>query len=196
METERPFTWRDPRFTYADILTGMRVVLLPFVIYGLMASLPGLTLVTLLVIVGTDLVDGRLARALGQQRPFGAMLDSTIDWIVIHSLFTAFFLIGVLVWWKFVPIVVVGILIGGTQLLSVIRTRALVFQRALVGKFVGQLEFLYLLALLARTLWLTTDAAQTFDHAWFALLSIGLVGMCVDHVRVLRRLYAIPRARA
>lgn len=196
METERPFTWRDPRFTYADILTGMRIFLLPFVIYGLMASLPGLTLVTLLMIVGTDLVDGRLARALGQQRPFGAMLDSTIDWVVIHSLFTVFFLIGVLVWWKFVPIVVVGILIGGTQLLSVIKTQALVFQRVLVGKFVGQLEFLYLLVLLARTFWLKTDAAQTFDHAWFALLSVGLVGTCIDHVGVLWRLYSTPRARA
>ena len=188
METERPSIWRDPRFTYADILTGMRIFLLPYMIYGLLASLPGLTLVTLAVIVGTDLVDGRLARALGQQRPFGAMLDSTIDWIVIHSLFTVFYLIGTLVWWKFLPIITVGILIGGTQSLSVIKTKALVFHRVLVGKFVGQLEFLYLLVLLARTFWFTSSAAQTFDHAWFALLSVGLVGTVVDHVGVLRRL--------
>jgi phosphatidylglycerophosphate synthase len=65
-----------------------------------------LTLVTLLVIVGTDLVDGRLARALGQQRPFGAMLDSTIDWVVILALYS------VLSDWRaglvgFVPIIIV-----------------------------------------------------------------------------------------
>ncbi len=188
MTGERPFTWRDPQFTYADILTGMRIFLLPYVIYGLVASLPGLTMTTLLVMIGTDLLDGRLARKLGQQRSFGAMLDSTIDWIVIHSLFTVFFLIGTLASWKFLPIIAVGILIGGTQVLSVVKTQALVFQRALVGKFVGQIEFLYLPLLLARTFWLRADRAQTLDHVWFALLAVALMGTIVDHIGILRRL--------
>jgi len=188
VESERPFSWRDPRFTYADILTGMRILLLPYLIYGLVASLAWLSAVTLMVIVGTDLVDGRVARKLGQQRPFGAMLDSTIDWVVLHALFTVFFLIGTLVWWKYLPIIAVGILVGGTQVLSVVKTQALVFQRALVGKFVGQLEFVYLLILIARTFWLTTGETQTFDHVWFALLAVALLGSFVDYVGVLRRL--------
>lgn len=190
--TERRFTWRDPQFTYADILTGMRIFLLPYVIYGLVASLPRLTTVTLLVMIGTDLVDGRLARKLGQVRAFGAMLDSTIDWVVIHSLFTVFFLIGTLAWWKYPPIMAVGILIGGTQVMSVVRTQALVFQRVLVGKFVGQIEFLYLPLLLARTFWLKADWWQTVDHAWFALLTVALVGTIIDHIGILRGLLRGP----
>ena len=188
MKPERPFTWRDPQFTYADILTGMRIFLLPYVIYGLVAPLPRLTTTTLLVMIGTDLVDGRLARKLGQVRSFGAMLDSTIDWIVIHSLFTVFFLIGTLAWWKFLPIIAVGILIGGTQVLSVVKTQALIYQRVVVGKFVGQIEFLYLPLLLARTFWLKADSWQIVDHVWFALLVVALVGTVIDHVGILRRL--------
>lgn len=45
---ERKFSWKDPRFTYADALTGARLVMLPYLIYALAAKNGGLAAVTLL----------------------------------------------------------------------------------------------------------------------------------------------------
>ncbi|HEV8339179.1 MAG TPA: hypothetical protein VGR25_05935 [bacterium] len=31
----QPFSWKDPRFTLADALTGARLIMLPYLIYAL-----------------------------------------------------------------------------------------------------------------------------------------------------------------
>lgn len=87
---QRRFSWRDPKFTYADALTGARLIMLPYLIYALVTRLAGVAVVTLLVMIATDLIDGRVARRLRQSRAFGGAFDSGIDFIVIYSLFTAF----------------------------------------------------------------------------------------------------------
>ncbi|HEY6103981.1 MAG TPA: CDP-alcohol phosphatidyltransferase family protein [bacterium] len=90
------FSWRNPTFAYADALTGARLIMLPYLIYALVVRIPGLALTTLAVMILTDLVDGRIARRLGQSRAFGAGFDSGIDFVIIYSLFTTFFAIGIL----------------------------------------------------------------------------------------------------
>src|SRR3990170_1660035 len=101
----RQVTWRDFRLTLADALTGARLVMLPYLIYALARPLPDLAVGTLAVMIGTDLVDGRIARALGQSREFGGAFDSTVDFVVIYGIFTAFLAVGVLPWWKWAVIV-------------------------------------------------------------------------------------------
>lgn len=182
------FSWREPRFTYADALSGARLVMLPYLIYGLAAHLPGLALWTLAVMIATDLVDGRVARRLGEVRAFGAAFDSGIDFVVIYGLFTTFLAIGVLPWWKWAVIFAPAILMAVTQILYLVRAPEVTFAVAPAGKLVGQIQFVYLPLLLARTFWLPDGWAQTVDHALFALLAAATVVNTLDYARLLRRL--------
>ena len=179
-------SWKDPRFTYADALTGARLVMLPYLIYGLVASLPGMATATLAVMIGTDLVDGRIARALGQNREFGAMLDSTIDFIAIYSVFTALFAIGVLPWWKWLVIMVAAVMLVVTFGLSMAKTKAA--PRLIAGKLVGQVQFVYLPFLIVRTFWVHAGWAQTVDDVVFGLLAAAIVISGGDQIRIIGRL--------
>jgi len=182
------FSWKDPRFTYADALTGARLLLLPYLLYALAASLPGLATATLAAMIGTDLVDGPIARRTGQVRPFGSVFDSTVDFVVIYSLFTTFFALGVLPWWKWLVIAVIGCVIAATQIATVRKGRVLALAPVRYGKLVGQLQFAYLPVLLARTFWVKTVWAATADDTLFGLLAVAVVASLVDHASIIRRL--------
>ncbi len=179
------FSWRNPTFTYADVVTGARLIMLPYLIYALAAHLPGLALTTLVVMIGTDLVDGRIARGLGQSRAFGAALDSGIDFLVIYGLFTTFLAIGVLPWWKWIVIFTPAVLMGVTQILYLIKALGGSFAVAPAGKLVGQIQFAYLPFLLVRTFWLSAGWAQTVDHLIFTLLALATVVNTIDYSRLL-----------
>ena len=184
----RGFSWKDLRFTYADALTGARFVILPYLLYGLIARLPGMTAASMLAIIVTDLVDGTIARRIGQNRPFGAVFDSTVDFVVIYSAFTTLYGIGILPWWKWLPIAATGVLIAATQIASLRGARGLTFAPVRFGKLVGQLQFVYLPLLLARTFWVRAAWAQTADDVLFGILAVAMVANAVDHIQILSRL--------
>jgi len=194
--SQQRFSWRTPGFTYADALTGARLVMLPYLIYALAARLSALAVVTLAVMVASDLVDGRIARRLGQSRAFGAAFDSGIDFLVIYGLFTAYFALGILPWWKWIVIAAPAVLMAVTQILYVLHAPEVTFAVAPAGKMVGQIQFVYLPFLLARTFWLRAPWVDTADHVLFALLA-GLTAVnTLDYARMLRRLRAPSRAAA
>ncbi len=188
----QPFIWRDPRFTIADALTGARLVMLPYLIYGLARPLPGLAAVTLAGMMLTDLVDGRIARALGQGRAFGVAFDSTIDFVVIYGLFTTFLALGLLPWWKWAVIFFPALLMAWTQLEHVRRVKDVAFAPAFAGKVVGQIQMIYLPFLLLRRFWLLAPWARTADHLIFLLLAAAIVLNTIDYARTLRRIMALP----
>lgn len=190
--SDRPFSWRDPRFTYADALTGSRLVMLPYCLFGLATRQTGLTVITLAAMIGTDLIDGRIARWLKQSRPFGAVLDSTIDFVVIYSTFTALWLIGTLRWWQWAVIFFPALLMAATQILHLRRAPEVSFAAARVGKLVGQIQFVYLPWLVARALGWRAGWATAADQVLFTLLAIAIAANTVDHAGTLRRLLRNP----
>lgn len=190
--TGERFSWRNPMFTYADVLTGARLIMLPYLVYALAAGLAGLAAVTLAAMILTDLIDGRIARRLGQARMFGAALDSGIDFVIIYTLFTTFFAIGTLPWWKWVVICTPAVLMAVTQLLYLVRAPEVSFAVAPAGKLVGAIQFGYLPFLLWRTFWSGKGWDLTADHIIFAALVIPTVVNTVDYARLLRALLRRP----
>lgn len=197
----QPFSWKDPSFTLADALTGARLIMLPYLIYALVRPLPGMAVATLVVMIGTDLIDGRVARRLGQARDFGAAFDSTVDFVVIYALFSTFLAVGILPWWKWALIFFPGLLMVWTQVLHVQRAGDVTsFVTAPAGKVVGQLQFIYLPLLLTRAFWVEAAWAETVDHVLFAVLAVAIIVNTLDYSRALRRLLArdpgrVPAAR-
>jgi phosphatidylglycerophosphate synthase len=192
---ERKFLWRTPKFTYADALSGARLVMLPYLLYSVARGSAGLAVTTFTAMAITDLIDGHIARKMGQSRDFGAVFDSTIDYLVIYSLFTMLFAVGVLPWWKWVVIFVPGLFMGATQILYTLKAPEVAFAPAPFSKPVGQIQYVYLPFLLARRFWLSAAWAQRVDHAVFLLLAIAIVLNTWDHAKTLRRLLAEPSGR-
>jgi len=182
------FSWRDPNFSYADALTGSRLIVLPYLIYGLVARLPGLAVTTIVAMIVTDLIDGRVARHFGHARPSGAAFDSTIDFIVIYALFTAFFAIGMMPWWKWLVIFAPAVLMSATQILYLARAPEVEFALTPAGKRVGQIQYAYLPFLLARTFWWREGWAMSLDHVIFALLAVAIIFSTIDTLKTLRGL--------
>ncbi len=190
------FSWLNPKFTYADALTGARLVMLPYLVYGLAVLLPGLAVLTLVAMIATDLVDGRVARRLGQSRAFGGVFDSTIDFVVIYGLFTALFLMGVLPWWKWLVIFAPAVLMAVTQILHMLRAPEVEFAPAPVGKLVGMIQYVYLPFLVARRFWLQDAPWTTLDHLVFAVLAVAIVFNTLAYGRTLRSLLQRPSPAA
>jgi cardiolipin synthase len=186
------FSWRNPTFTYADALTGARLVMLPYLIYALVVRIPGLALTTLAVMILTDLLDGRVARRLGQSRAFGAAFDSGIDFVIIYSLFTTFLAIGILPWWKWLVIFAPAVLMAVTQILYLIKAPEVSFAVAPVGKLVGAIQFGYLPFLLARAFWLGAQWALTADHLIFTVLALAIAVNTRDYARMLAAILRRP----
>jgi phosphatidylglycerophosphate synthase len=194
--TGERFSWRNPTFTYADVLTGSRLIMLPYLVYALAVRLTGLAVVTLAVMIATDLIDGRIARRLGQSRAFGAAFDSGIDFVVIYGLFTTFFAIGVLPWWKWAAIFAPAVLMAVTQILYLLKAPEVTFAVAPVGKLVGALQFAYLPLLLLRTFWLGGTPWDFIDHALFAILMLPTVVNARDYARMLAAVLRRPAPAA
>jgi len=134
--------------TAPNLLTFSRLVLLPVVIAGVVTRHGYLAVAAMVLLWITDLLDGRLARRLGQSSSFGKSLDSTIDFVLIYSLFIAFYAAGRLATWQFVflYLAMLGILSlqfaqaadGGGELAA-----------TSLGKVTGALQYAYLLFLVA-----------------------------------------------
>ncbi len=186
--SDAKFSWKDPRFTYTDVLTGARLLMVPYLIYALAKPRPALAAATLLAMIGTDVVDGTIARRTGQQRAFGVVLDNTVDSVFIYSVFTAFFAIGMLAWWKWLFIFASGVLVATTQMISAVKAKDLVVIPSRIGKVVGIIQFVYLAFLLAWQFWLKFAWAQTVDDVIFVLLAVATVATAFEFARILSRL--------
>ncbi len=184
-----------PVFTYADALTIARFVMLPFLLYAIIVGLAGLAVATFLVMIATDLADGRVARRTGQSTAFGGFFDSTVDFAVIYSMFTAFFAIGVIPWWKWAVIFFPGLLIAVTQILHAVKAHAVVASATHAAKVVGQIQYLYIPFLIARAFWLKAGWAQPADDVIFALLAAAIVVNTIHQTQLLIHVLAPPAGK-
>jgi len=69
----------QPWLTRANLLTAVRLGLAPVLAHAILAPAPGLAAAVFVVAVGTDLLDGRVARRFGESSPLGGFLDHATD---------------------------------------------------------------------------------------------------------------------
>ena len=73
--------------TTPNLLTLLRLVLLPVILWGMSRNHAWLAVVAMAIAVVTDFVDGRLARKMGLASELGRSLDSVIDFVFLYALF-------------------------------------------------------------------------------------------------------------
>jgi CDP-diacylglycerol--glycerol-3-phosphate 3-phosphatidyltransferase len=148
-----------------NILTMLRIALVPFFVWFLLADAPGLTsasglwrwaaVLAFAVAIYTDKLDGDIARSRGLVTDFGKIADPIADKLLIGSALVMLSVLGELPWW--VTIIILVREWGITALrFFVIRYGVIPASRGGKLKTVVQTAaiFLYLLPLAALAPWL------------------------------------------
>jgi len=109
--------------TVASMITISRIVLTPVVVYFLLQHSWALATIIFLVAAATDLVDGYVARAWGQQSRLGQLLDPVADkCLLMSTMFTLLSIIAVQPWHRAAVIFLLVkesiLLVGGAILIT------------------------------------------------------------------------------
>jgi CDP-diacylglycerol--glycerol-3-phosphate 3-phosphatidyltransferase len=163
--------------TLANALTSARLILLPVIIGGIVSNHGYLTVGAMGAVIATDLLDGTIARRRGEASPFGQTLDSTVDFVLIYSLFIAFYASGRLATYQFAVIYVAMLTTFLLQLWSLADSDVAGVVRTRSGKVTGALQYAYLVFLVVREVLPGTRAVATAD-----MVLVSSVG-CVMRLR-------------
>ena len=139
---------KDKKITLSSIFTLTRIFIAPFIVGAMITQRWGIAFVLFLYACLTDMIDGKIARLLGQQTFLGACLDPIADKILILSIFftLAFVqspLFSIPAWFVWLVLCKEIILVGGAFLLYLINGHIDVRPR-LLGKLttVAQMGFI------------------------------------------------------
>jgi cardiolipin synthase len=158
----------------ANALTFSRLVFLPVVIVGVVTHQGAVAVTAMVLMWVTDLLDGRVARRMRQASPFGKTLDSTVDFVLIYSLFIAFYAAGRLGVVQF-AILYLGLLTILLLQFSQMATGSGELAATTLGKVTGALQYVYLLFLVAREVLAASPMLGVVNTVLFALLAIAIV---------------------
>ncbi|HKZ52124.1 MAG TPA: CDP-diacylglycerol--glycerol-3-phosphate 3-phosphatidyltransferase [Candidatus Acidoferrales bacterium] len=125
---------KQPIFTFANQLTLLRLLLIPFFALSILAGNYGWGLGLLVVAGLTDFFDGLLARRLEQRTPLGAMLDPIADKLLLSTSFIVLAVSGAVPWWLSILVLSRDFLILAVALAITIGAGFRPFPPSLYGK--------------------------------------------------------------
>lgn len=182
-----------PRWTVANTLTVLRIVVVPFFVWALVAAgdddVALRLLATALFVVAalTDRLDGWLARRNGQVTDLGKLLDPIADKLLTGAALVTLSALGDLWWWVTVVILVREI---GITVMRFFLLRYLVLPASRGGKVKTALQSvaigMYLLPLAHLPGWMSVVAA--------VLMAAAVVVTVVTGIDYLRAAAQIRRA--
>lgn len=178
--------------TIGNGLTVARLFLLPVIVAGIATHHGWLAVGGMAAALVTDLLDGRVSRRLGQASAFGATLDSTIDFVLIFSLFIAFYASGRLETYQFV-ILYISMLSNLMLQLGSMGSGKVDVVRTVTGKIAGALQYTYLLFLVVCEVLPKGHVLHTANLVMFWLLAAAIA---LSTVRFLTRLKDIVKPHA
>ena len=123
-----------PKLTIPNAITIVRFLLVPAVIYALLAGRTDLALVGFVVAGISDGVDGFIARQFDQRSELGAYLDPVADKLLLVSVFVVLGYMGELPLWLVIAAVSRDALIIGAVMLSSLMGRPVEMKPLFVSK--------------------------------------------------------------
>lgn len=160
MEQERP---PDRVLTVPNLLSTIRLVLIPVFVYVLLFAHANGWAVAILVFSGaSDWADGKIARTLNQSSRLGVLLDPAVDRLYMVTVPVVLAISGIVPWWFVAMLVARDALLAAT--LPLLRSRGL---SALPVTYVGK----------AATFALMSGFPLVLLGTWDALWS-RVIGAC------------------
>lgn len=121
-------------FTFANQLTLLRLLLIPFFVLVILGGHYGWGLALLVAAALSDFFDGLLARWLKQRTALGATLDPIADKLLLSTSFIVLAVSGAVPWWVTILVLSRDVLILGVALAIVIGTGFRRFSPTVYGK--------------------------------------------------------------
>jgi phosphatidylglycerophosphate synthase len=174
-------------FTIGNGLTFARLVLLPIIIVGVVTGHGWIAAVAMMAVVLTDLLDGRIARRLKEASAFGKTLDSTVDFVLIYSLFITFYAAGRLATYQFAFLYLAMLAILSLQFFMTAQGAGAVVTTTTPGKVTGALQYGYLLILVALEVVPQGRTAAMLSLGVFVLLAAAIVVSSIESVAIIAR---------
>lgn len=125
---------RDRALTVPNIITILRFLLVPAVVYAMMAQEIAWAFAGFIVAGISDGVDGFIARQFDQRTELGAYLDPIADKLLLVSVFVMLGQMGALPLWLVIAVVSRDALIVGAVLLSYVMSRPVLVKPLFVSK--------------------------------------------------------------
>jgi cardiolipin synthase (CMP-forming) len=117
-----------------NLITLARILLVPVLVWAIIAGEMRLAFLLFLVAGISDAVDGFLAKRFGMATELGAYLDPLADKVLIVSIYVALGITGVLPAWLVILVVSRDMMIVGAVLLSWLVDNPVAMKPALVSK--------------------------------------------------------------
>jgi CDP-diacylglycerol--glycerol-3-phosphate 3-phosphatidyltransferase len=112
----------DRLLTVPNVLSGIRLVLIPVFIYLLLVAHANAWAVAVLMFSGaSDWADGKIARLLNQSSKLGELLDPAVDRLYMVTVPIVFGLRGIIPWWIIAVLLARDVLLAAE--LPLLRTR-------------------------------------------------------------------------
>lgn len=113
---------QDRLLTVPNVLSGIRLVLIPVFIYLLLVAHANAWAVAILMFSGaSDWADGKIARLLNQSSKIGELLDPAVDRLYMVTIPIVFALRGIVPWWIIVVLLARDLLLAAE--LPLLRSR-------------------------------------------------------------------------
>jgi CDP-diacylglycerol--glycerol-3-phosphate 3-phosphatidyltransferase len=115
---------RDRVLTVPNVLSALRLVLIPVFLYLLLVAHADAWAVAILMFSGfSDWADGKIARLMDQSSKLGMLLDPAVDRLYMVAVPIAFGLRGIVPWWIIITLLARDVLLAA--MLPVLRSRGL-----------------------------------------------------------------------
>ena len=164
-----------------NLLTTLRLLLLPLFLLLLVYRRPGPALAVLLLAALSDALDGLLARWLNQKTAIGSFLDPLADKLLSVSGFVALTLIGPIPPWFVIVVISRDVLISLGALVLYLHDGRLEIAPSLTGKAAMLGQF----ATLVLTVLLQLDAPV--ERLWLAVMALTATLTIVSGLQYLWR---------
>jgi CDP-diacylglycerol--glycerol-3-phosphate 3-phosphatidyltransferase len=197
MESDPP----DRVFTVPNLLSVVRLALIPVFIYALLvAHADGWAVAILMFSGASDWADGKIARTLNQSSRLGVLLDPAVDRLYMVTVPVVMALSGIVPWWFVGTLLVRDGLLAAT--LPLLRSRGL---SALPVTYIGKAATFALMSGFPLVLLGTWDAlwSRVIGACGWGFLIWGLYAYlwsfalyAVQMVLVLRRMPKLQAGRA
>ncbi|MFP3869113.1 MAG: CDP-diacylglycerol--glycerol-3-phosphate 3-phosphatidyltransferase [Desulfobacteraceae bacterium] len=159
--------------TIPNLLTMVRILLIPLIIIFLIQGYYGRALIIFVLAGVTDLIDGFIARAWQLKSPLGAYLDPIADKLLISSSFVTLSVFHKIPPWLAVLVISRDVVIlGGVMVLKLFEVKVPIHPSR-GSKWATALQVLVVFLVLLQEFWAFPDAVLTVFFWLTAILTIA-----------------------
>ena len=166
------------KLTISTVLTLMRIMCVPFIIWAMMRQAWGLAGVLFGFAALTDILDGALARWLDERTVLGAYLDPIADKLLVLSCYTALLFIEsplckIPRWFVIIVLIKEVLLLAGASYLGIIQ-QSITIKPTLLGKISMLVQTCFILWLFACLYFQWVPLKTFYVVLWSVILLIGV----------------------